>query len=864
MKKMRKRELNNAGSTLVLVVVSIVFIGLLASLILALSAASFRMKTIDYHSRQNFYEGEEFSSKLYENLGMNSLGILGEAYTATMAQITSGSITGKTELNDYLKKEYYKDMMLYFGLVEKSPTDVNDVLLNSQLSETQRIYKKDDTDADKVGKVQDVENMLKDILKKEVMKADGSVYIANSLIQIPKLTIGGSIVCEPEGGTYVNQTGTVKYPVITINDVHIQYLNTETNYESNYTFDIVVKYPNWDFTYANPVATETDIDSFLDYVFIANDSIHFNKSNSNVNGCVSAGNASATPSNDGKGIIIDYCTVNFNGNSNNWYEENVVITTDNIYINGSATDNSMASFHGGKVWCNSILLDRDATVSDSENGAKLSVSSNSALSLHADTELYVQDDLQLDGRESEVDMNGAYYYGYGVNVTDGGAAQNTSSAIIVNGTGSSVSLAEMKGLYVYGLSYIDMLGNSNYRTGESLSAKSSQEIYLVPKEYMGAGGTNPNRKTNAAEIEAEVEGYLKNGVGSFGQFFGWQWLDQTNPVEVKSYTLNGKTFYFYYLKFDTPLGQSYYAKTVLAGSYADAKSICGDVLTSAQEDIRQAMLERIRENVVDLNNDPSEWILKYTGANAWTVGALVQIQADSNPSSVNMKTEFANLVNTATTAESYRKRYRMMKSLLVDVDGSSAIGYKSIEDYNDVECRDLAVTSVGKRSSSRPAEEQAKYTNTRDIKDLQLMRSVIGNMVNLEKVARYAAENPDGHTQSGYTLKCVVGDYSVGGFTGVLIVDGNVTITGNVKGLVVATGTITITGGGTYTSDPAGVHELLTKEQVSTTAVDSRPWSDVFYFYPTTNVDDDNDRSINELDYSDVLYYDNWRKYEDK
>lgn len=860
MKRMRARKLNNAGSTLVFVIVAIVFIGLLASLVLALSVAGFRMKNTDYQSRQNFYEGEEYSSKIYEELGMNSLGILGEAYTATMAQISSGTITGKTALNDFLKKEYYKDMMLYFGLVEKSPTDINDTLLNSQLNETSRVYTKDDTDTDKAGKVQAVEDMLKDILTKAVMKEDGNVYLSNPVVQIPQLSIGGSIVCEPEGGTYVNQTGDVKYPLITINDVHIQYLNTETNYESNYTFDIVIKYPNWDFTYANPVATETDIDTFLDYVFIANDSIRFDKINSNVRGCVSAGDASVVASNEGKGIIIDYCTVDFNGNSNNWYEENVVITTDNIYINGSVDRSAMASFHGGKVWCNSILLRRDATASESKNGAKLSVSSNSALSLHQDTELYVQDDLQLDGMESEVDMNGAYYYGYGVNVTDGGAAQNASSAIIVNGTGSSVDLLNMKGLYVYGLAYVDLLGNGNYRTGESLSAKSSQEIYLVPKEYMGSGVTNPNRKTNAAEIETEVEGYLKNGVDGFGQFFGWQWLDQDNPVEVKSYTLNGKTFYFYYLKFDTPLGQSYYAKTVLAGSQTEARSICGTSLTAAQEDIRQEMLDRIKENVVDLNNDPSEWILQYTGANAWTVGALVQVQANSNRSSVNMKTELANLVNTATTAESYRKRYRMMKSLLVDVDGSGA-SYESIENYHQVKCRDLAVTAVGKRSSSRPAEEQAKYTDKRDIRDLQLNHSAITNMVNLEKVARYAVADPDGHTQGGYTLRCVVGDCSVGAFTGVLIVDGDVTITGNVTGLVVATGTITVTGGGTYTSDPAGVHELLKKEQVSTTAVDSKPWSDVFYFYPTTNVDEDTDRSINELDYSDVLYYDNWRKY---
>ena len=57
MKKMQKFKLNNEGSTLVFVVVALMFLCLLAALVLALSVAGYRIKTVDYQSRQNFYEG---------------------------------------------------------------------------------------------------------------------------------------------------------------------------------------------------------------------------------------------------------------------------------------------------------------------------------------------------------------------------------------------------------------------------------------------------------------------------------------------------------------------------------------------------------------------------------------------------------------------------------------------------------------------------------------------------------------------------------------------------------------------------------------------------------------------------------------
>ncbi len=123
MKKLHKLKLNNNGSSIVFVVVTIVFIGLLASLILALSLAGFRMRTVDYHSRQNFYEGEEYSGKIYAEFGMNAVGILGEAYVSTMGKLNTQSITSENALNNYLKRLYYKNMLIYLKLAAPGISD---------------------------------------------------------------------------------------------------------------------------------------------------------------------------------------------------------------------------------------------------------------------------------------------------------------------------------------------------------------------------------------------------------------------------------------------------------------------------------------------------------------------------------------------------------------------------------------------------------------------------------------------------------------------------------------------------------------------------------------------------------------------
>lgn len=891
MKKFQKNKLNNSGSTLVFVVIALVFIGLLASLILALSAASFRMKNIDYSSRKNFYEGEEYSGKIYTDLGMNSIGILGEAYTEAMGKISSGAITSKTALNDYLKKAYYKEMMLYLGLVKKDLiNDANETILNAQLMAPELVYSPKSSDIAEKQKVEAVRLMLQKIVDRVEPNADGTAGTPDP-DKIPTVKIYGDIVCKPEGGTYEDGT---TYPTIQINDVHLEYVNSDTNFESNYTFDIVIKFPKWDFTYSNPVSERTDIDSFVDFVFISEGALKFAQNGAviSVKGCVAAGDNSLTAANnnDNRGIFINYCTVNFNANDSNWYEKFVAVATDNIVVNSSASFDGVLNINNGKVWCNSIILNRDATVNASTH--------HSTVTAGTDVEVYLQDDLQLDGIDSRVSMTGSYLYAYGTNTTDGGMAQDTSSSVIVNGYNSSINLNQMKGLYVYGLSYLDIPQGGSYRTGESLSIKTNQDIYLVPAVYLEGATSNPTSTYLSDEQLKLVADNLKNNT-EYGEFFGYQYLKDGkvrtvqkdaegnivydaggNPVYVtvssslpsdqavirRSYTNNkGKTYYFYYLNFDTPFAQSHYVSQVLGDTALANKN---------QEAIRTELKDRAYENLTDnLSQDGVNYVLSYNMANdgvaPFTVGAMITARGgtDKNSSTVQDKAEAAMLADATTAASRYRKRYRLAKSLLIDVAGSS----ETLDDYNSVLCKDLAVTTVGKRNYNS-SEFNKSYRN---ISNLQLTRSVITNMINLAKLDAYAKSdggNVWDRSHSGVaggtaTLRYVSAGstpYVLSDFRGVLVVDGSVQVNGNVEGLVIATGQITVTGGSTFTSNPEMVHQLLTLEQTADSIINNDdPRSDVFYFYPTDHSSAVAGKNVAELDYSDVIYFDNWRRYED-
>lgn len=857
MKKMQKYKLNNEGSTLVFVVVALLFIGLLATLILALSVAGYRMKTVDYQSRQNFYEGEEYSGKIYADLGMNATGILGEAYVKLVGQLNTGNINGQTELNDMLKETYYKNMMLYLKLTTKDTP--------ATTYATEYTLSKSDTNQKTI--IEGVETYLQNVIDRPGKYYDETGALVTSTPdpdKVPKVVINGDIVCNPQGGT--SDDGK-KYPTIVMNDVHLSYVDKEKGYESNYTFDIVIRYPEWDFTYSNPINASTDVDTFLDYVFISNGALVFDSgygSKAVVNGGVATGTNTVAASNDtdeSKGIYIKNSNVEFNENTSNWYDKLSVVATDNIYIVSSAGSNSAMTINGGQLWCNSIILDREPTISYTDtNGSRYSSSNG--------TKMYIQDDLQLDGENSTVNINGGSYFGYSSITSDqDDAAYNSSSAIMINGNNSSVNITNLDQFFLYGLAYLNLKNKgTSYRTGESLTVRSNQDLYLVPDELLPDDiAVNPTSKAMNADQKALVAANLWNE----DKFFGAKWLVANDPSTSddypfieKVYEINNKEYTFYYLRFSTPMAQSTYVQHVLTSTDNNV--------------IRQNIKTRVLENLADVNPNGGDILsLSMNGGSGFSVGALVYgIKGGATEGSIaNVETaQLGDLVSVNTYGVSYRNQFRLMKSLLISVDQSKHSN--NIMGFNDLYCNDLKdlTGDIGKKKKF--PERFGSLGETRDVDNLALQRSMVANFIDTARLNMYvnnAGSNEGGarvltlNTSHG-TIKYVVGDYTVGNFTGVMVVDGNVKVNGNVNGLIISTKKITVTSSGTYQSNPGLVNSIMMWEQEESnhTAEGDYARSDVFYFYPVVDSKPLDTKTINQLQYSDVVFYDNWRRYEDK
>ena len=106
---------------------------------------------------------------------------------------------------------------------------------------------------------------------------------------------------------------------------------------------------------------------------------------------------------------------------------------------------------------------------------------------------YIEDDTTLNGSENILKLGGQYY---GYNNKDDDASK--SSAVIVNGAGTTLDMSELKTLVVAGTSYVatkghvaegnndaDAMNSADVLMGDSIAVKGNQIAYLVPTECKG-------------------------------------------------------------------------------------------------------------------------------------------------------------------------------------------------------------------------------------------------------------------------------------------------------------------------------------------------------------------------------------------
>ena len=834
----QKNKLNNVGSTLVTVLVGVGFLLILATMTIAISAGNLHMKQVEYAIKDNFYADEQVLDDVYNGIGKVTTDCLSDAYADILSQVsgTDGGAVFKTQDAAYraFSVQFMKYLTNYLPVCSSSDADTTNYtnLLNKLHS---YIIQNNTTDTGEF-----VAEVVR-FDRTEILDEDGNVY--NSLgTKLP--------------WKYVFRNVEVKYRRVneTAPDTY-----TKTGYESVITTDIVIEIPYINFF--------RDSSAILDYALIGNEGIYFEGADigntRTIEGNVYAGTCvTETEENKKKfrdedvygGINFYNCSVNFDSN---YLISKGDMNLRNATVNIGNTDSQADT----QLWVESLRTVESINKNAAAEPSSLTVNGN----------IYVANDLELNARESSVDLNGHYYgysngaFGYGDNL-ENQEKQNLknsyvtsdhtqSSSIIINGNRSTLDLSGLETLVVAGVAYVDLQSQAyageaisnnggtssgkieEFATGESLALKSNQYMYLAPTSCLTT--TNP---VKTSEIPEKV---WVDEASWFGITKGY--VKSDNPVVAKEVInrTTGESYTYFYLNFLDKKREEY-AKLVLnmtdpengfTDMHPEIKKIIDDANFTADElnqiwEIKEGLENRAEnsnvKSVIQLVND--------TTASIYTRGEITQIN-DAGLSSQRVAQDSALSLDYIEKVEhNLVKHYQY---LYAELDPK--------EDFS------LVSTSLPPISEIQEGAPVSKYVS-------------FDGMMN-------GSDSPD--YKCGYETHVYVGNYTLtdSSFKGIIICKGDVTIRSgsSVEGLVIASGKIIVEGSGSIVANRSIVQAILDEERTEESKKESATEKNMKYastYLKEFQLKDseysgkDYTNRISSTEYTDYISYQNWRKGE--
>ena len=253
--------------------------------------------------------------------------------------------------------------------------------------------------------------------------------------------------------------------IITFSNVKVEYLRN--NYSTVITTDLKITLPSFIFSGTADTINYSMKQVYDEYAVVADGSIISDNAegNSEITGNIYTG----------MDIRVKDSDVN--------QSHSLTLNGANIIARGSIVAEDTGTLNVGSSSKPLVWADNLSTITSGSYPA----SSNLVTKLSVNGICLIKDDLTLDGRNSSAIFDGAYI-GYSQAHTAKG------SAILLNGTGSSLDLTRLSSLVLAGrahvsvedsiLKSISVNPNINIMTGESLAFKSNQRAYLVPGQYI--------------------------------------------------------------------------------------------------------------------------------------------------------------------------------------------------------------------------------------------------------------------------------------------------------------------------------------------------------------------------------------------
>lgn len=525
LKKLLKKLKNNAGSSIVMVVVSVAFIGIIVGALLAVAVQSYRLKLQELNSRDNFYYVEQALNEIYAGVGSQTVEDLQDAYVYTVENMVEYDLVKgryvtksqeeaqkmfsqefyrqlqnnpffkvslddlKTKLESYVSNDTVKvnaDRMQVVDYLDDDNNKVGKVIKNITLSRTQEYNRSNANGVFTQSITTDIVIGNPDfkVLFDSVEDEDPNIFkyalVADMGVEVDQptvpLTIAGNVYAAAD---YYNKQYNESTWDDDVNDTDKKLVSSDTydvEQKDGKTVNIADLYTHGSVTSKSAKGEKTS----PSYTY-------FNKYATQTNNTEVAGTNDYY---DGATIKSKYSGFYVNGSQ-------VSIMADTVIVPGTMAvmDKGSLSIYGkngsrtaeSEVWTDNVVLDGYSTVKETtaKDGTVTTTYKGAEAILKAD--MYVKDDTEVNAAGASFQITGSYF-GYGdstekdtrkftpvvdatnfqIEVTDADGNKTTenrghynSSAIIVNGEQSTLNLAQAKTLFLAGRTYIELSKDVN-------------------------------------------------------------------------------------------------------------------------------------------------------------------------------------------------------------------------------------------------------------------------------------------------------------------------------------------------------------------------------------------------------------------
>lgn len=598
------KKLNSKGNTLGIVVIGIFILSILGTLILGLTATNYNMKINDKRAETTFYYAEKAMDELYTGIGNEVMNIVSDSYATVVQGYANLSNSLTSPAKDKAQKRFeellrdnltdaYRD-----GNVKLSadPTmTVTDVLLTRMNSS---------------GFIQSVTGY-----DFEVYSPSGTptsvVYYKNVV------DASGNVVEQPFS------MGDVDYNLvdaIEIKNIGVRCDSDVGEYSSSLIMDFKITVPDMVINFRDSKTKGFDLSNLSKFALVCEGynlrGIHDanlndisdrqkapiiidNNSNVTITGSVYADGTVYEPQGAATASGITY------------YKNN----TSNVLLKNPSVDvgnNSRLRVNSKVFYCKNDLTLNEASRVDmyNRNGAGTTdttdslqfyanniitkAGTNNATLNIAGGNTIIQDDLEINGDGSRVTIKGNYFgYGFRDDNNDGveddtnsrdvfgaGMTANNeherSSAIIINGKTATIDMSTISKIILLGRAYIDLDPNgtnTSYMTGESLSYKGNQDLYLADTELTGSKVISNPIKYGV--LNSQLGGALDTGTAAYSDL---NLADSGSVIAKRAEIVNplvagalANTDLYFFVRNTNPAAQTAYFRNLFTSASASAK-----------------------------------------------------------------------------------------------------------------------------------------------------------------------------------------------------------------------------------------------------------------------------------------------------